>query len=161
MVEIVHLAYGREPEDPAAIELVGRLRGASRDFTLWWDGYGLRRFVPTDVSLRHPAFGQLRLTYTGFVPSAMPSAHDWAVVLQPAAGAGTRARLAEAIRRASRVPERPAVPHLRYVRLFRRNHRRSRGAVERFARRAPRGHDPERMLEISRSISAESPARPQ
>jgi transcriptional regulator with XRE-family HTH domain len=103
MVEIIHLAYGREPEDPAALELVARLRNASPDFALWWDGYGLRRFVPTDVTLRHPTLGRLRLTYTGFVPYAMPSAHDWAVVvLQPAADAGTRAHFAGAIRRASR-----------------------------------------------------------
>lgn len=97
MVEIVHLAYGRKPEDLAAVELVARLRGASPDFSLWWDGYGLRRFVPTEVSLHHPTLGRLRLTFTGFVPYAMPSAHDWAVVvLQPAADAQTLARVATA-----------------------------------------------------------------
>jgi hypothetical protein len=49
------------------------------------------------VCLRHPTLGRLRLTFTGFVPYAMPSTHDWAVlVLQPAADAQTRARFARA-----------------------------------------------------------------
>jgi len=94
MVEILHLAFAGAPEDEEAVALVRRLRDSSQDFATWWDGYGLRRFVPTGAVLRHPAMGRLTFTFASFVTYAMPSPDDWAVVvLQPAADEATLERL--------------------------------------------------------------------
>jgi len=97
MVAILHLSTGHAPEDERAIRLVTNLRAESAEFRAWWDGFLLRRFVPTQSNLQHPVLGRLALTFTSFVASAMRTTDDpTVVVLQPAADDATRRALASA-----------------------------------------------------------------
>jgi transcriptional regulator with XRE-family HTH domain len=94
MVEIFHRSFAEAPDDEEAIALVTRLRGESAEFGDWWDGYGLRRFVPTQAVLRHPVLGRLALTYARFVvPASDPDQAPLVIVLQPAADAKTLERI--------------------------------------------------------------------
>lgn len=92
MVAILHLAYGRSPENASAIALVGRLREISAEFPGWWEEYRLSRFIPIEAVLRHPEFGQLRIVFSSFVESAARDTDEPVIILlQPAADEATRA----------------------------------------------------------------------
>ena len=95
-VSFLHLSTGHAPEDERAVGLVTHLRSESSQFRSWWDGFLLRRFVPTQSPLLHPTLGRLSLTFTSFVASALrPTDDPTVVVLQPAAGEATRRRTFE------------------------------------------------------------------
>jgi hypothetical protein len=70
MVAILHLSYGRAPENASAIALVERMREISAEFSGWWEEYRLCRFIPIEAVLRHPEFEELRIALSSFVESA-------------------------------------------------------------------------------------------
>jgi transcriptional regulator with XRE-family HTH domain len=91
MVAMLHLSFGRAPDNARAIELVARLREISAEFPNWWDEYRVSRFIPIEAVLHHAELGQLRMVYSSFVESASRDTDDPAVILlQPAADEATR-----------------------------------------------------------------------
>jgi hypothetical protein len=93
MVAILHLSAGHALDDERVTLLVAGLRSKSPAFRTW-DGYELRRFVPTQSILYHPTLGRLSLTFTSFVAAAIrPTDDPTVVVLQPASDEATRRAL--------------------------------------------------------------------
>lgn len=98
MVAILHLSVGHTPEDERGHELVATLRARSDQFAKWWDGFELRRFLPTRSVLHHERLGTLTLTFMSFVSAAVRPTDDPVVlVLQPAADEATRRALLSVI----------------------------------------------------------------
>jgi hypothetical protein len=98
MVSILHLAFGRDPNDPAGIELVERLSAESSQFAAWWNAYRLSRYTPTEAVVLHPTLGRLALLYTSFVATAMTDREDrLMIVLQSPIDDATRASLGSAL----------------------------------------------------------------
>jgi transcriptional regulator with XRE-family HTH domain len=98
MVGILHLAFGRDPNDPAGIELVEHLSAESAPFAAWWNTFELSRYTPTEAVVLHPTLGRLALLYTGFVAAAMTDREDrLMIVLQSPIDEATRKKLGAAL----------------------------------------------------------------
>jgi hypothetical protein len=94
MVGIMHLSFGRTPDDPAGLAVIERLSASSPDFVAWWSDYRLARYEPSKRVIRHPVLGRLNLLFTSFVASAMAQRDDALIfVMQSPLDEATRERL--------------------------------------------------------------------
>jgi len=98
MVDILHLAHGRAPDDPAALELIERLEAQSPEFVAWWSAYRLSDYEPKAGVIVHPVFGRLSLLFTSFVASSLTKGEEQSMLLlQPPTDEATRERLQRAL----------------------------------------------------------------
>lgn len=63
VVENLRLDVGRDPDDPAATDLVSELAAASPDFAGWWKQHGVYQRTYGAKRFRHPVVGELTAHY--------------------------------------------------------------------------------------------------
>ena len=68
---------GREPYDKALRELIGELSTASEEFASFWAAHDIRIRHEGIKRLRHPAVGEIELTYQSVtLPTGQRAWHD-------------------------------------------------------------------------------------
>jgi transcriptional regulator with XRE-family HTH domain len=71
-VALLRTEAGRDPDDPALIELIGHLSTRSEQFRIRWGAHDVKEHRSGIKTLRHPLIGELTLPFEDFHVDAAP-----------------------------------------------------------------------------------------
>jgi transcriptional regulator with XRE-family HTH domain len=82
-VESLRFEVGRDPDDRATVELVGELRGHSREFDQWWEQHRVHQRTHGAKRLRHPLVGDLTVEFETLTPPGDPDTTLFVYTTEP------------------------------------------------------------------------------